>query len=91
MHVLGITIEDWSALLTILAASVGVIWWGIHLAERVLIEPLQRSLKTLTQQINAMDAASQTIHSNHERRLNQHDITLTRHETEINALRKEQI
>lgn len=89
MSIMGIAIEDWSALLTILAAVLGIVWWGIHLAEQVLIAPLQESLHALTRQITAMDDASREVHSNHERRLNQHDVTLTRHETEIKALRKE--
>lgn len=80
MHTfLGFTIAEWGGIITIAGGLIGAIY-------KVAVKPLKDTMGDLGDAIHDLTASSKLEHSDFDKRLDNHDQKLVRHDAEIQFL-----
>lgn len=83
---LGFTVSEWGNFITIATVCAGLFTWLIRLA---LVNPLQNSIRELTNQIRDLKIESKEEHEHVMGLINDHERRLNKHETRISVVEKE--
>lgn len=93
-YFLGLSWSELSAIVGIIVVLIGLFIW---LANIAITKPmqwsnklLQNSIDQLTKQVEGIGSNAENVHREHDRRLNDQDKHLTRHDEEIKTLFKNQ-
>lgn len=92
----GYTLDEWLMLLSIAGVFVAVISWFIR---KVVIDPIRNDMKAsntalmstldvLSEKVANIGGNANKVHDSFDKRLNEHDHTLTQHDEQIKTLYK---
>lgn len=92
----GYSIDEWFALLSITGIFVAVVAWFIR---KVVIDPIRNDMKAsnaalmstldvLSEKVANIGGNADKVHDSFDKRLNEHDHTLTQHDEQIKTLYK---
>ncbi|VDG23648.1 hypothetical protein [Lactiplantibacillus mudanjiangensis] len=89
-YFMGYTLSEIASIVAIVLGIAGVVGWIVRLAVTKPMENsnrlLNESIKELTKKVEGIGGNADRVHSEHDKRLDAHDIKLARHDEEIKTL-----
>ena len=86
----GLTWDELASIITIVGVLIGFFTYLMHVSVTKPMEwsnkALQKSINQLTEQIKRIGSNADTVHKEHDRRLDQHDVHLMKNDEEIKTL-----
>ncbi|WP_225893705.1 MULTISPECIES: hypothetical protein [Levilactobacillus] len=79
----GYKLTEWASIATLVVAVAGAIVWLVNTA---IVKPLKVSIDTLSQKVEGIGGNADVVHKEHDRRLDEHEVHLARHDEEIKTL-----
>lgn len=86
----GLTWDELASIITIVGVLIGFFAYLMRVSVTKPMEwsnkALQKSIDQLTKQVKGIGSNAETVHKEHDRRLDQHDVHLMKHDEEIKTL-----
>ncbi|MFT8525215.1 MAG: hypothetical protein ABF753_03480 [Lentilactobacillus hilgardii] len=87
---MGFELGEWVEIIAIVTFIAGIIAWIVRIAiinpTRISNDALTESIKQLSNQVQNLGSSSERIHADHDKRLDDHEVHLARHDEEIKTL-----
>lgn len=86
----GLTWDELASIIAIVGVLIGFFTYLMHVSVTKPMEwsnkALQKSIDQLTKQVKGIGTNADTVHNEHDRRLDQHDVHFMKHDEEIKTL-----
>ena len=86
----GLAWDELASIIAIVGVLIGFFTYLMHVSVTKPMEwsnkALQKSIDQLTKQVKGIGTNADTVHNEHDRRLDQHDVHFMKHDEEIKTL-----
>lgn len=90
MTFLNYPLSEWATLITVIGSIIGIIVWAL---KESIMKPMEKSNQTLQDTIHSLkelvdniNTNASTKHNEFDKRLDEHEVQLTRHDENIKTL-----